>query len=276
MLTYITTVVLFVVPVIAGPWTNVTCIDNYWSYNSRGQNPCLVAAYLAAQCTTDNTFGVTTLQGDHYYEFHAGAETNCLCNSVVWNLVSACALCQNKPAGPWSDWSDTCPKQLISIGKYPLPLPAEVTVPSWAYYDFTSGGAFNPVTAQQKTGPESSAFSSTTSTLAPSATTGVNPGQSTSGPFESIPKSSSNTSAIVGGVIAGVLGICFIGLMALVLLWKRKYEEPATNYPEASHSMSMVPQPNPATSKADYVPPYHFGVPNQLVPTAGYNPYSQR
>ncbi|KAG8702249.1 hypothetical protein FRC08_003613 [Ceratobasidium sp. 394] len=38
----------------AEPRSNVTCVDQKWSFNSLQQSPCLVSAYLSAQCTSDN------------------------------------------------------------------------------------------------------------------------------------------------------------------------------------------------------------------------------
>ncbi|CAE6505397.1 unnamed protein product [Rhizoctonia solani] len=283
MLNYIAAVALFVAPAIAVPWTNATCVDQAWSFNSQTQSPCLVAAYLAAQCTTDNTFGIYALNDGGPYGFVASAANNCLCNSVVWNLLSACALCQRELSGSWGQWVASCPSNLINVAKYPLPLPAGVAVPSWAYYDFTVAGTFNSVIASQQLGLESSAVSGATSTpasvpssIVPSSEatlTGATGSTSVPKPITSQSASSSNTGAIIGGVVGGVLGICLIGLIAFVLTRRRKSDEPANKYPEINHKSPMASAFNGATPMAGQVPPYQFGAPNQPVSTPEYKPY---
>ncbi|KAF8709046.1 hypothetical protein RHS03_03301, partial [Rhizoctonia solani] len=232
-------------------------------FNSRGQSVCLVGAYLGAQCTTDNTFKVEALSGDGPYGFDNDAANNCLCNSVMWNLMSACALCQGKAFGNWGQWMASCPPSMITVGKYPIPLPKGVTVPSWAYYDFTNSGNFDPAMASQNSGPESSAIAAPTSTGPNSTATDVNPN-----PTMTQSQSSSNTGAIVGGVIGGVLGIVLICLIAFVLVRKRKQQEPTINNPRPSQNQQMAAQPNLATPIAGHAAPYQPGTPN-----SEYKPY---
>ncbi|CAE6422199.1 unnamed protein product [Rhizoctonia solani] len=280
MLNYIAAIALFVAPAIAAPWTNATCVDQRWSFNSQAQSPCLVGAYLATPCTTDDTFGIYSLQGTSGgpYGFAASAANNCLCNSVMWNLLSACALCQREPSGTWGQWVASCPTNMINAGKYPIPLPAGVSVPSWAYYDFTTAGVFNAAVASQQTGLESSAVSGATSTPiavpsltgAPSATpTEIIGGTSTPKPVKT--QSGSNTGAIIGGVVGGVLGIGLIALIAFVLTRKRKAEDPAAKYPEANHKPPMAAQFNPVTPMTGQPSPYQFGA--QPMSTPEHKPY---
>ncbi|CAE6365822.1 unnamed protein product [Rhizoctonia solani] len=296
MMNYIAIVILFAAPALAVPWTNATCVDAAWSFNSQDQSPCLVGAYLGAQCTTDNStpnpksysklitkggfvmlaYGIYSLSGDGPYGFGKDAANNCLCNSVMWNLLSACALCQGKLSGTWAQWVMYCPNDLTTVGKYPVPLPVGVSVPPWAYYDFTIAGVFNAVLASQQTGHESSAIAAPTgtSTLASSATsTGTSSGTSVPKPISTQSQSSSNTGAIIGGVVGGVLGIGLICLIAFVLVRKRKHEEPATKYPETSHKPQVATQPNLATPVAGHVAQYQFGTPNQPMSTPEYKPY---
>ncbi|KAI0265732.1 hypothetical protein BGY98DRAFT_958853, partial [Russula aff. rugulosa BPL654] len=52
--------------------------DWIWSFNSLGQNPCTVAAYMFSTC-------------------HAGSFTGgdlCLCNTIAYSLLSACDGCK--------------------------------------------------------------------------------------------------------------------------------------------------------------------------------------
>ncbi|CAE6477042.1 unnamed protein product [Rhizoctonia solani] len=245
MLNYIVGVALFVATVIAAPSTNATCIDLFWTFNSRSQSPCLVAAYLGAQCTADNTMRVSALPGigGGPYGF-TGKLSKCV----------------------WGQWTASCSNDLISIGKYPNPLPAGVAVPSWAYYDFTTAEYFNAATASQVSGLESTAVSSATatSTLKPTPEPPVTT-QSQS--------NSNNTGAIIGGVVGGVLGIAFICLVVFILVRKRKPEDPTANYPEAGKEPHESAQTNLVTPVVEHVPQYQFSVPNQPVSAPAYNPY---
>ncbi|KAF8760010.1 hypothetical protein RHS01_02154 [Rhizoctonia solani] len=142
--------------------------------------------------------------------------------------MSACALCQGKAFGSWGQWMASCPLSMITVGKYPIPLPKGVTVPSWAYYDFTNSGNFIPR-------------------------------------WHLKIRSSSNTGAIVGGVIGGVLGIVLICLIAFVLVRKRKQQEPTINHPRPSQNQQMAAQPNLATPIAGHAAPYQPSTPNSNI-----------
>ncbi|CAE6426870.1 unnamed protein product [Rhizoctonia solani] len=210
-------------------WSNVTCIDQLWANNSMGWSPCLVSAHLSAQCTSDNSWGVPAIGAEGPYSPPNGTYANlCRCNSVQWNLLSACSMCQGGQAGTWQRWTVNCSSDVITTpneGGYPLSVPTGVLVPHWAYYDFTLSGVFNAVIASQQTGPESSAVASATSTSAPTSfistppiATGTNlPGESQS--------SGSNTGAIVGGVVGGIVGIALIAVIAFIVVRKNKQNQ---------------------------------------------------
>ncbi|CAE6365797.1 unnamed protein product [Rhizoctonia solani] len=281
MIRYIAVLAVFVTQAIALAWTNATCVSEAWSFNSQGQSSCLVSAYLGAQCTADNStpdpeslsrliandgvamlaFRVHALTGDGPYGFDKDGANKCLCNSVMWNLLSACALCQGKLSGTWAQWVMYCPDNLITIGKYPVPLPTGVSVPSWAYYDFTTTGFFDARIASQQSGSESSAIiaSATSTPDSTAASTGTGSSTSTPNPIATTSHSTSNTGAIIGGVVGGILGIGLICLIALVLLRKRKHEEAAT-------------QPNSTNPAVGHLDPHQMGI--QASENKPYNPSS--
>ncbi|CAE6429373.1 unnamed protein product [Rhizoctonia solani] len=282
MLSYIVAVALFLVPAISVPSTSAVCVVHTWTLNSRGQNPCLVAAYLNAPCTPDNVIDVPSLgEGEGgYYTINASTVDICICNSVVWNLFSACALCQRGVSISWRQWRAPCLDNMVNVGKYPVSLPAGVSVPSWAYYDFTATGIFNHITASQQSGPESSAISGPTSTdsLAPtlvSTATGANGSTSIPNPNKSQSGSSSTTGAIIGGVVGGVLGIGLLGLIAFVIVRKRKPEAPAIKYPETSHKPPMTTAFDTATPiMVGQAPSHQFGDPSPPAATLEYKSYN--
>ncbi|EUC56219.1 transmembrane protein, putative [Rhizoctonia solani AG-3 Rhs1AP] len=170
-------------------------------------------------------------------------------------------------SGSWGQWIASCPTDIITIGRYPIPLPEGVSIPSWAYYDFTTSGVFNAVV-----GPESSAIPAATgppvSASVPSPTitrtvptdTENNEGSSTSRPVKNQSETaSSNTGAIAGGVVGGILGIGLIALVAFVLTRKRKSEDSATDFLGDNHRSPMTTQ---------------FNSPNQPVSTPEYKSYN--
>lgn len=171
-----------------------------WANNSLSQNPCNVAAYLEATCH-GGLFSIAALpQGAMYRGPNAGKDDLCVCNTVVYSLVSACSACQGATSWiQYSQWHLNCSTS-SSPGTYPNPIPAGTRVPHWAYLDVSVADTWNATTAQSagdtpEGTPSTSSSTSTSSTAAPSSST-----SSTSN------KSSSNTGAIAGGVVGGILG----------------------------------------------------------------------
>ncbi|CAE6391864.1 unnamed protein product [Rhizoctonia solani] len=271
-------------------WSNVTCTDQLWSVNSAGQTPCLVSAYLSAQCTTDNSWGVPAIGTEGPYSPPNGTYANrCRCNSVQWNLLSACSMCQGGAAGTWQRWTVNCSSTVTttaSQGGYPLSIPSGVLVPHWAYYDFTLSGIFNAVIASQQIGTESSAVTGATSTGSSASATGVSrtstkgaAATSTSLPSSDDSQSSgSNTGAIVGGVVGGIFGIALIAVIAFIVIRKNKQNKnPATeNQYNQGHYNPSTAQPGTGAPMMGQHQPVvqHSG----MSPIAGseYKPYDPR
>ncbi|KAG8702247.1 hypothetical protein FRC08_003611 [Ceratobasidium sp. 394] len=139
------------VPLVQAQVTsNATCAPQYsWMLNSKQQTPCMASAYLSAQCN-DGQWNVPGIGPDGPYNHPNGAGANlCRCNTVVYNLLSACSICQGGNAGNWANWISNCTAGNVTIGHYPLPLPPGAAIPSWAYLDFTSQDMFQVNVAQQ-------------------------------------------------------------------------------------------------------------------------------
>ncbi|KIM66885.1 hypothetical protein SCLCIDRAFT_1147853, partial [Scleroderma citrinum Foug A] len=77
--------------------------------NSKGQNPCLVAAYVCSMCS-NSLATVDPLQPNHYFPGPTIDGANpCTCSSITYNLFAACTLCQNNTyLGTWGYWSTNC------------------------------------------------------------------------------------------------------------------------------------------------------------------------
>ncbi|KAL5640455.1 hypothetical protein ACGC1H_007641 [Rhizoctonia solani] len=123
--------------------TTVTCDRSFdWANNSKGQSPCLVAAYLQAQCFPSKQWNVTALPPGAYYTNKEA--TGCTCSSPVYSLLSACAACQGGTYGTWGQWTANCPTGFINNGSFPFQVPADTAMPQWAlksiapqsYFDF--------------------------------------------------------------------------------------------------------------------------------------------
>ncbi|KAI0073459.1 hypothetical protein K474DRAFT_1692658 [Panus rudis PR-1116 ss-1] len=218
--------------------TNATCSSEFrWMSNSRGQSPCLVAAYL----NTPYAFVFALPPGFHYRTPIPETATACQCSSVFFNVLQACALCQNGSSVPyvsvlvlvkplrdsnklgyrWSTWNTNC-TDAIYVQVYPHDIPIGTSVPAWAYLDDTMSDNFNVTAAKalsESKPPDSSALPSPTSNTS-SATSSSTPTVAPVAGSSSGKKT--NVGAIVGGVIAGVVVLALIAGAAFWFIRKRK------------------------------------------------------
>jgi hypothetical protein len=236
-----------VLPVAKAQLSDVTCLPVFsWMNNARGQNPCLVAAYLQGACTGGG-FSVNQLPVGTYYGGPNLDEVNgCQCSTVTYSMVSACGVCQNRSIEAWSMWNTNCTVN-TSIDIYPETIPSGTSVPAWAYLDVVTSDFFNLTLAQADVGaPESSAQGSKTSGTAPSSTSHVATATS---------HKKSNVGAITGGVVGGVVVLALIAaLVAFFLVRKRPaksvaspaygYRDSAMNSPPMNQHHSMYGNPS--------------------------------
>ncbi|KAH8102721.1 hypothetical protein BXZ70DRAFT_1006622 [Cristinia sonorae] len=132
--------------------TNATCEPSFdWMSNSRGQNPCLVTAYLHGPCLTDParaTVSRLSAPGHFYIAPKSGrSDGRCRCSTVYYSLLAACAICQNGRSLPWSTWTTNCTADEVYNEGYPETIPPETAVPSWAYLDVSHTNNFNATAA---------------------------------------------------------------------------------------------------------------------------------
>ncbi|KAH9171573.1 hypothetical protein EDB89DRAFT_1090712 [Lactarius sanguifluus] len=259
-----------------------------WSYNTLGQNPCNVAAYLEATCGTGRTFShhlsspfrakchpilgtfshqstphaytvfkIDPLpQGSVYRGPNAGQSNLCECNTVVYSLVSACGACQGSSEWiQWSQWYINC-TTVSTDGTYPKSIPAGTRIPYWAYLAVSAADTWN-ATAAQSAGdtPEGTATAVSSPTSVPSASTSSSSSSSTSSN-----KSSSSTGAIAGGVVGGVVGATV--LIGLIIWYTRRRRWRAVARPspfmtDGPHMAAAfgIPDPGTSTSKPKYYDP---------------------
>ncbi|KIM59975.1 hypothetical protein SCLCIDRAFT_1217229 [Scleroderma citrinum Foug A] len=90
---------------VSAQWSTLSQYN--WMDNSKAQNPCLVAAYAQGVC--DGIFSVDTLSSTYLYVGPSvEAANSCKCNSITYNLIAACSICQNGSYISWSSWSTNC------------------------------------------------------------------------------------------------------------------------------------------------------------------------
>lgn len=228
------------------------CTDSSygWSYNSLSQSPCFVAAYLAAVCN-NGTFTIPALLPQHSYTGPNGQDNDdlCKCNTVLYNLISACDACQGEPWIAYSTWTINC-TSVVTPGTFPEPIPEGTRVQKWAYLDPTTGDSWNE-TAARLTGdsPEVTGSGSSIPTSTKNSQSTVTPQTASSASSSSSSsKSSSNTGAIAGGVVGGVVGAA---LIAGIVSWYAIRRRRARSAPSAAYigqnDMGQAAVPYPLT-----------------------------
>ncbi|KAI0723521.1 hypothetical protein C8Q76DRAFT_398628 [Earliella scabrosa] len=198
-------------------WAQVStaqCVDEFkWMINSKGQNPCLVAAYLDVPCSGSTNAIVQPLQSPSMWYLGPLVQDDCACNTVRYSLVEACERCQFSSDNalhvlPWSGYSENCTSK--SISGYPNAIPPGTAVPAWAFLDVVTDDVLNMTEAAEKaredtTNAAPSSLQSLTSDTDPSAS--MHP---------------STVAALVGGIVGGVLGVLLICALVFYLVLRQR------------------------------------------------------
>ncbi|KAF8762004.1 hypothetical protein RHS01_00720 [Rhizoctonia solani] len=211
---------LFVVASVQVAYAQVTsnvttCVLDYqWTINTLGQTPCLQSGYLSAQCNGGNWSVNGFPGGAPVCDFTALWRPSILitfdistegpkgvgqtCNTVVWNLLQACSLCQGGRTATWANWISNCSRNDVTVGRYPLQLPPSVAIqagPTSISLPQVHSKLIKPAKLQLQRQAPTSTTDTPTPTSAPSG-------------------SNSNAGAIAGGVVGGVLGVALLGVLA--------------------------------------------------------------
>ncbi|KAJ3775388.1 hypothetical protein FB446DRAFT_407418 [Lentinula raphanica] len=211
--------------------TDAKCVlaSLQWSFNSQKESPCEVASTLIGVCTGGgyNVVALPNTNSD-YLGPTIDAANPCQCNTVVYSLMSACALCQNGSIITWSQWTTNC---ATIYDTFPKPIPDGLRVPAYAYLDVETQDIFDETAAMQDA-------NATESTALPSSTTSkISSTQSSSRTSSSQPSASPTNSAsdsltapddpqsnaIGGGVVGGILGLAVLFLLiGLIVAFRRR------------------------------------------------------
>ncbi|KAH9980990.1 hypothetical protein BGW80DRAFT_303173 [Lactifluus volemus] len=191
-----------------------------WTFNSLRQNPCLVAAQLAATCN-NGVFSIPPLFPMYSYSGPSGPDDSdlCKCNTVVYNLVSACDACQGSPWVSYSTWTYNCTTVALA-GTFSEAIPVGTQIPRWAFVNPVPSDTWVISAAQlagtfpEVTGTTSTSTHTPTPTPTPTPQTSIKVVMSS---HVSLPLSlKKNSSAAIGGIIGGIISAVFI---IAVVVW---------------------------------------------------------
>lgn len=208
-----------------------------WSYNSIGQDPCWIAAYLASACTgTPPALNFALPPTWHYFGPYVSTATPCKCSTVYYSVLSACALCQYGDSLTWSQWSVNCSYTWNQV--FPAPIPPGTRVPRYAYLAIGIDDKFNANSAQAaKGGPESTGVKAaqTVISVLPNGATTTFP---LNGPTD-VSKNGKSSAAIAGGVVSGVVGLLLIAALAIFIFRRRsaRFKAPSSLIDTSIHPM---------------------------------------
>ncbi|KAH9956714.1 hypothetical protein BC827DRAFT_1385884 [Russula dissimulans] len=226
-----------------------------WSYNSLGQTPCEVTAYLVGVCTGD-VFLIPPIGSVPFYfgpDTQLESDAGCLCTTLVYSLFSACGACQGSAWMKWSQWSYNCSEGLSN--EYPYPIPDGTRVPHWAYLDVITADTWN-ITAAENAGdsPEDSPSSfSQIQTL--SVTASVASSQS------SLSTHGNNLHARqIVPIVVGVLGTAMLITVIFWCFWRRRWRSEVQLSPWVVDNVAHM-------AEAAYLPD-----PGPPMPTQYYDP----
>ncbi|KAI0723528.1 hypothetical protein C8Q76DRAFT_691930 [Earliella scabrosa] len=221
-------------PAVGAQTTTAVCDDGFdWMNNTKGQSPCLTAAYLLLPCNTPAGSKVGTL-GDGASYVGPRKDTTylgvspCRCSTVYYSLLAACATCQGGAANirPWLTYSTNCTNDVTTIADFPANIPGDTGVPVWAYQDvngFWDAEAAEALASQNQPDKTATVAPSSSSTSAPNpGATGGPDDDTSSGNSTSNESSGSNIGPIVGGVVGGVVGALAIGLAIFFYLRSKR------------------------------------------------------
>ncbi|KAH9973135.1 hypothetical protein BGW80DRAFT_286847 [Lactifluus volemus] len=198
-----------------------------WTFNSIGQSPCGVAAFLFSTCN-GGSFALQPLPQGYMYTGPTSHNATCGCSTVLYSVLAACGACQGDTWYIWNDFSTNCTSGKVSASSFPNPVPAGIRVPHWALIDVTIEGTWDPTQSYNAGGlPEAPPGAIidrgtwiSTSSVVPSSTVTVSTSSSTSSASSST-GGSSKVGVIAGGVAGGLVAVSAAALI-LFFLWRRR------------------------------------------------------
>ncbi|KAI9443923.1 hypothetical protein H4582DRAFT_2071476 [Lactarius indigo] len=211
------------------------------SFNSLGQSPCIVAAYMLATCN-DSVFVLQPLRPGNSYFVPVASDSpdfnECLCTVVAYNLLSVCDACQGENWRAWSNYSSNCVDIDPAPLSFPNLVPSGTSVPQWAVIDHTLEDNWNATKEINDEIPDvEPGFFPVNGTTSPDPSTI---------PFDDF-SSRSNTGTIAGSVTGGVAALAAIGALFYFLRKRRRSQVPSA-VPVVDGVMPLMSQEHPPQS----------------------------
>ncbi|THV04365.1 hypothetical protein K435DRAFT_835457 [Dendrothele bispora CBS 962.96] len=203
--------------------TPAKCTNSTFAHysNSQGVDPCTVGIQVGQIC--DPGFTIPSASRNAVYQgVRAGADTQCICSNVYYNLLFVCAACEGATAVSWDVYSSNCTDKFEGMPPT-VPIPSGLAIPHWAFTPLLSNGTVNVPAIIADNSPDVTATSSATTQSASGPSSPATPTSSSSSPSQSPDNSrgggggGTNAGAIAGGVVGGVVGLALLAALAFFL-----------------------------------------------------------
>jgi len=206
------------------------CLSGYTSfYNSLNQSPCQIAVALGGACDNGLYF-LYPLPPDISYGGPSLFEDNtCICSTVFYSLLSACAYCQGHSYLDWSTYHSNCSFTYDQV--FSEPIPSSTRIPHYAYLNIVAGNTFNVAAALSAGGLESTPVPQGTGSSTTTLTSASTIGSSNMAPSTPIPpgRDSTLTAWEIGVVIVAV--VVFVGIVMVgIIVLRRRGVVPSISY----------------------------------------------
>ncbi|KAI0275684.1 hypothetical protein BGY98DRAFT_991499 [Russula aff. rugulosa BPL654] len=218
---------------------NCTDLSFLWTFNSIGQSPCTVAAYMLnytlAPLPTGDTYSGATLE----------TSNPCECSTVGYSLISACVTCQDRNPFTYTEYTLNCTSRMPPT-QFPNPVPAGISVPRWAIIDITNENDWNANGSQAygdtpEYGPgaifgASGVYTFSASTSSASTSSAITSSASASSSSTAPPThshSGSHAGTIAGGTVGGIV-IISITIAAILFCIRRRRSQATSADVDAS------------------------------------------
>ncbi|KAF8576637.1 hypothetical protein K439DRAFT_1640354 [Ramaria rubella] len=197
-----------------------------------------------------------------------GESNPCICSTVTYSMVSACAECQGRLFEKWSQWITNCSSSDVEISTYNQDtIFSPGFIPAWAYLDVTKEDTWNATLAENNQTAEASEPPPETSTnfgtasptgppIVPATETFTSPFTDSLSPTDAAlptPAASSEASdnkvtsqagAIAGGTIGAVIGIVIIAAGAVYCRRRnRRFSDISGPKQQSEKLTSVSPKP---------------------------------
>ncbi|KAJ6597080.1 hypothetical protein DFH09DRAFT_111236 [Mycena vulgaris] len=224
--------------------SNASCGPSYnWMLNSYQQNPCQVAAYLSGVCNPGESDVPALKPGDLYPGPTPQQSNSCRCSSVLYSLLSACAVCQSRGYPSWSIYKHNC--STVYPGLFLGDIPAGTAVEAWAYQNVTKYDGFNVSVAETFSATISQSAQSASPTSQAESSTPI-PTQTSQNSALISPSESTSVLKVAWGVIATVCVMSVAAGLALAYkMWhRRKAIAPSAAYEHGYSPILMATSQN--------------------------------